>query len=48
MALYLESISFDTAGLEVVFVGVEVYKSVRKHRKADQFVLREIQVLQEG
>lgn len=48
MAGYLESIGFDTAGLEKVLVGVEVYKFVGKHGKADQSVLREIQVLQEG
>lgn len=46
--LYLESVSFDTAGFETVVVGVEVYKFGRKHWKSDKSVLREIQVLQEG
>lgn len=46
--LYLESVSFDTAGFETVVVGVEVYEFGRKHWKSDKSVLREIQVLQEG
>lgn len=48
MALYLESVSFDTAAFEMVFVGVEVYKFGRKHRKSDKSVLRQVQVLQQG
>lgn len=48
IALYLESISFDTLGFEMVVVGVEVFKCGGKHRKFDKFVLREVQVLQEG
>lgn len=48
MALYLESVSFDAAGFELVFVGAEVYKFGGKHRKSDKSVLRQVQVLQEG
>lgn len=48
LSVYLESISFDTISFKVVGVGIEVYKFAGKHRKFDESVLSEIQLLQKS
>lgn len=46
--VYLESISFDTIGFEVVVVGIERCEFGWKHGKFDQSVLSQRQFLQEN